>query len=295
MTERSVWIAAVIALTALSIICIALFDRGSGHNKTGSLMTAPPVQSARLQISVSNGAATLSGVLLDDAQKTSALNEAQQAFGENRVVDSIKTSGNVTAPPWLGQVSGLVNLLKAEVDSGSIVLKDKSVAIVCEVASDHAKTKLLRALVKATGGALTVNDQISIRQTPGAARQLPSTLQEKLDRQLRGRRVEFSSGSTRLMAESNQVLDDLIAILRSEPETIIEIRGHTDSQGDEEKNLTLSQRRADAVKKYLVEKGIAANQLKTHGYGASRPISEDESPRAQQQNRRIEFRVLEGK
>ena len=72
----------------------------------------------------------------------------------------------------------------------------------------------------------------------------------------------------------------------------VEVEGHTDSRGDPSTNRLLSQRRALAVKDYLVAKGVAPGRIHTIGSGATRPIVRASTPDAYQINRRIEFRVL---
>ena len=78
--------------------------------------------------------------------------------------------------------------------------------------------------------------------------------------------------------------------LRRAPRTAIEIGGHTDKYGEPEYNLQLSQRRADAVRRYFTKHGLT-NQFTAVGYGASRPLSVAENRAGLQRNRRIELRV----
>src|SRR5690606_39456412 len=72
----------------------------------------------------------------------------------------------------------------------------------------------------------------------------------------------------------------------------IEIQGHTDDVGGREFNLELSERRAESVKRYLVEKGIDESRIKTSGFGPDRPIDPAKTSKARAKNRRIEFKVL---
>ena len=72
----------------------------------------------------------------------------------------------------------------------------------------------------------------------------------------------------------------------------VKIIGHTDSQGDPKKNVSLSLERAEAVKKYLIEKSIPATRLSTAGMGADKPVADNTTPEGRKKNRRIEFEVL---
>jgi OOP family OmpA-OmpF porin len=85
-------------------------------------------------------------------------------------------------------------------------------------------------------------------------------------------------------------LDQLVAQLQHSPYTDIEIGGHTDKYGEPEYNRQLSQRRADAVRRYFAKQGLP-KQFTAVGYGASQPLSVSEKRASLQRNRRIELRV----
>jgi outer membrane protein OmpA-like peptidoglycan-associated protein len=92
-------------------------------------------------------------------------------------------------------------------------------------------------------------------------------------------KVLFASASSELDPRSDTLLDDVAAMLEEHPEIAhLEIRGHTDDQGDAEMNDDLSQRRADSVKCALVARGIAADRLSTKGFGERRPIAPNDTP-----------------
>ena len=71
-----------------------------------------------------------------------------------------------------------------------------------------------------------------------------------------------------------------------------EISGHTDNVGKDADNLKLSQERAEAVKAYLVKKGIKASRIVAKGYGATRPVAENTTPEGRQKNRRTELLII---
>ena len=100
--------------------------------------------------------------------------------------------------------------------------------------------------------------------------------------------VQFDTGKATLTADSHARLDTIVEYLSHKPSATIEISGHTDNVGGNKKNKKLSQQRADAVRDYLVAKGIDASRIKAVGYGDERPIAPNDTPEGRQQNRRIE-------
>lgn len=101
--------------------------------------------------------------------------------------------------------------------------------------------------------------------------------------------VNFEPDSVRLTADSIAVLDNAAATLQQWGEVRIEVAGHTDARGSAAYNLELSQRRADAVRAYLVKKGVNARRLTARGYGESDPVADNRTPAGRLQNRRVEL------
>jgi OmpA-OmpF porin, OOP family len=104
--------------------------------------------------------------------------------------------------------------------------------------------------------------------------------------------IYFNAGSARLDPQSAPLLDSLYDIVRRCPELRVEVGGHTDSDGSDTDNQRLSQRRAQAVTDYLLDKGIATGRLTTVGYGEAHPVVGNTSPDNKRRNRRIEFVAL---
>ena len=105
-------------------------------------------------------------------------------------------------------------------------------------------------------------------------------------------KVNFDVNSAHITEDSYGYIDQLFDFMEGKKSTNIEIGGHTDSDGSDEANMTLSQKRAEAVKKYLVDKGIDAARIKAKGYGESIPIASNETPEGKRKNRRTEITVL---
>ncbi len=108
--------------------------------------------------------------------------------------------------------------------------------------------------------------------------------------------VEFEFNSAKLKPESYPILDDAAMILTKHPEIDVEIQGHTDNIGSDAYNKKLSQKRAEAVRDYLIDKHmIEPVRLIPIGYGESCPVADNATEQGRQKNRRVEFFILEHK
>ncbi|MBR6311129.1 MAG: PD40 domain-containing protein [Paludibacteraceae bacterium] len=105
--------------------------------------------------------------------------------------------------------------------------------------------------------------------------------------------VFFDTNSYNLKDESKFELDQIIAFMNANPNIRVRFEGHTDSQGSRQLNTKLSDNRAKAVKKYLIEHGIAADRMEAVGFGPDRPTSTNDTEEGRALNRRTEMVVLE--
>ncbi len=105
--------------------------------------------------------------------------------------------------------------------------------------------------------------------------------------------IFFKQASAKLLPESYEELNRLAKFLKENPEVKIEISGHTNNLGDRVKLMQLSKDRAEAVKQYLVNKGINENRITTKGYGPDRPIASNDTPEGRKKNQRVEFKIIE--
>jgi cytochrome c oxidase subunit 2 len=101
--------------------------------------------------------------------------------------------------------------------------------------------------------------------------------------------VTFETGSAELTALSRYQLEDVIALMNANPDIRAMLKGHTDSTGDAEANLTLSEARAASVKQFLIDGGIDAARLGSAGYGSIQPIETNDTEEGRAANRRTEF------
>lgn len=107
-------------------------------------------------------------------------------------------------------------------------------------------------------------------------------------------KVYFETAKAAIKSQSFNLLDQVAATLKANRQlTRVRIEGHTDDRGQAKYNLQLSQSRANAVREYLVAKGVEANRLESQGYGKSKPIDTNRTIMGRANNRRVEFRILE--
>lgn len=116
---------------------------------------------------------------------------------------------------------------------------------------------------------------------------------ETIEPKLAFKSLEFENGKADILEAMHQDLDRIANFLIDHPKYSLNISGHTDSQGNKDSNLRLSQARADAIKAYLVYQfKIAPERINAHGYGSEKPIVDEKTDEDKRLNRRVEFEIL---
>ncbi len=101
--------------------------------------------------------------------------------------------------------------------------------------------------------------------------------------------VNFASGSVELTPNAMRILDEVLRTMQDYPDIEVEIRGYTDNTGSYAGNVRLSQKRADAVRDYLVQNGVPFSRVRAIGFGPENPVASNDTPEGRAKNRRIEF------
>lgn len=222
-----------------------------------------------------------SGTVPDDATKNALLGRLRELYGD-RVVDQVKV-GKVRTPPQWSQIlmSSIQPNLK-EVTQGRLDISGANITLHGNVTSDVTRTQLEKQLGQGLPPAYTVNNQLDV----------VAPEQAMVDKALANRIVEFQSGSAVLTLAGQNILNEIFIALNKVSGRPVRIIGHTDGQGIPATNLTLSLARANAVKTYLIEKGLHAEALTTLGLGSTKPLADNATEEGRRRNRRIEFDVL---
>jgi len=106
--------------------------------------------------------------------------------------------------------------------------------------------------------------------------------------------INFKTNSAEVTKDSHAVLDKAVQVLKDYPDVRLEIGGHTDNVGKADYNLELSRKRAESVKKHMVDKGIQDERLNAVGYGMDKPIEPNKTAAGRAKNRRTEFTLVGG-
>lgn len=314
MKSAAILAAGIVALGLLAALCLP-------RHLPPSTASAPPTP-ANFHARVEYGMLILRGSLPSETSKAAILQRAQELYGATpgNVVDELEVDPRVGPVAWADSVSKVLPVLGHMTERGSIIIDGRSIVLSGQVAGNRAKATVLREIAPLTQTGLELEDRIVAGPSPKApskvspslaaapsskppflpvapspaapslAKASPSSLQKKLNEILAHASIEFESKSTAITPSSLATLDKLIAQLRQFPPLPIEIGGHTDKYGEPDYNLELSQRRADAVRRYFTKHGLP-KQFTAVGYGASQPLSVAGNRASLQRNRRIELQV----
>ena len=246
---------------------------------------APPVApvtkpAGNLGFVYQGGKTTLNGTVPDQATHDSLLAAATAAYGAGNVIDRLKIDAGAPASACLGKLDGLFAWLKSGFRSGVLCTADG--VIVSGVVPDQAAHDArMAAASDFYGQSVNLIDKLMILSPLASVSKAEDV---KCGNSIAAS-ITFASNSAEIDDAGKRLLDAIAPCLAGP----YEIGGHTDSTGDDEINLPLSQHRAESVKEYLVGKGVDANNLTTVGYGAERPVADNATEEGKAANRRIEF------
>jgi len=142
-------------------------------------------------------------------------------------------------------------------------------------------------------GIIDTNDKCPTTKgegTPNGCPVIKEDVKKRLNFAARG--IQFESGKATLKPTSNPLLDEVVSILKEYTDYNLVISGHTDNVGGDDMNMTLSQERVDAVKAYLLSKGVSPARLTATGYGETKPIATNDTEVGRSQNRRVELELI---
>ena len=230
---------------------------------------------------------TLTGYVPDNNVHAAIAAAAGRKFFSEKVVDNLKAS--IGAPTSF--VNAVVPALGAlsRLSTGTLVVTDREVKLSGDALYDAAVAQMRASLARDFPQGWQAKADISVK--PAAAPVDPTVCQQLFSESLAKGKIRFESGRATIDPDSAGLLDRLIEIAMRCPTADIEIAGHTDADGEDASNQTLSEKRAQAVLDYLVKAGLPASRFTAMGYGSSQPVASNDTDEGKAQNRRIDFLV----
>ena len=227
------------------------------------------------------GQVVVSGKVPDEATHSAVLARLRDTYGAGNVVDQIEVGGVATPPNWSANVQKLLGPQLKQISKGQLKINGTQIDVKGEVSNEALRQQVTSDMANALNPTYTIHNGLRVSASE----------QGMLDSTLANRTIEFETGSATLAPEGRAILDQMAAVLVKIPGKTVEIIGHTDNSGSRASNIALSQARADAVKGYLVTKGVAPRSMATMGVGPDQPIASNDTDAGRARNRRIEFRV----
>lgn len=224
----------------------------------------------------------IEGAVPNEKIKAEILAKAYSIYGQQNVVDQIQVRQVTTPSDWINTVTTVINDDLKKVKQGNLTVNGTEIKLTGKLFNPEDLQTTQVKFQSLTPVNFRLNTQLSLNQAE----------QQIIDTALKNRIIEFESGSAILAASGMQILDEMAVALKRVRGKKVKILGHTDSSGDADKNIILSQQRADAVKIYLIHKNIPAESLSTEGLGSNKPVADNTTVEGRKKNRRIEFEVL---
>jgi len=188
-------------------------------------------------------------------------------------------------------VSSVENRLIVVKSSEDAVVEQEAPIATVEVERKPEQIPIINVEVVNKPEQIPIIDVVSPKIVQKESEKTADLCQENLQKALLGKKITFAHNKTNIEEESHKLLDNVAEVIQKCPKVVLTITGHTDSDGSENYNKRLSSKRVASVKAYLLEKGVAPKEIKSIGYGASKPIADNTTPEGKAKNRRIEFNV----
>lgn len=238
------------------------------------------------------GQVQLRGRLFDEAQQSAVLSYGRALFGVQKTY--IATRQDQSLPQgWPARVLAAMDALGL-LENGSVVVQPNLVAVRGVTGNPRAEADISRILSAKLGAQADFRIDVDYREELDPLLNIPTPEQCEIDLNsiLVEQKLTFAPGEAVIEEAGEGQIGRLTSKLDDCDGSVFEIGGHTDSQGREEMNLSLSQARADAVRAALISRGTPPTQLVSKGYGEAEPVADNSTGEGRETNRRITFTLL---
>lgn len=226
----------------------------------------------------------IKGVVATSSDKQQLLDKLKAQYPDKPVRDEIEVRSNISIPTnWQQIATTIIDSDISNIRQGRIDIHGTTISLHGKVSSLEQKQAIQNRIHSRLTDLYQLENQLVVVE--GEQRLIDETLGNRI--------VEFESGSTNLTPMGLGILDDMAGVLQRVGDKPVLITGHTDNVGNSTANLALSNKRAEAVKQYLIGRNINATRLSTTGKGDSDPIASNDNEEGRTRNRRIEFTLNE--
>ena len=226
----------------------------------------------------------IKGVVATSSDKQQLLDKLKAQYPDKPVRDEIEVRSNISIPTnWQQIATTIIDSDISNIRQGRIDIHGTTISLHGKVSSLEQKQAIQNRIHSRLTDLYQLENQLVVVE--GEQRLIDETLGNRI--------VEFESGSTNLTPMGLGILDDMAGVLQRVGNKPVLITGHTDNVGNSTANLALSNKRAEAVKQYLIGRNINASRLSTTGKGDSDPIASNDNEEGRTRNRRIEFTLNE--
>jgi OOP family OmpA-OmpF porin len=267
-------------------ILAALKNLPEGYSVQANAIKAPPYIFQANKDPVAN-TVTLAGYVPDNAVHAAIVAAVGRKFFSEKLVDNLKAS--VGAPQGFQNAAVAALGALSRVSTGSLVMSDREVKLSGDALYAVAADQIRGGISGELPQGWTAKADVSVK--PVASAVDPTVCQQLFFELLGKAKIRFDSGRASIDKDSMGLLDKLIETALRCPTANIEVAGHTDSDGDNNANMALSEKRAQAVAEYLIKAGLPTDRLRAVGYGSSQPVAANDTDDGKAKNRRIDFVV----
>lgn len=242
------------------------------------------------------GMAQLRGKVEGAMMNATAETYAKARFGQGSVSMATRIVEDGSLPPgWSVRVLAGLEAL-SHLGTGAVVVQPDHVSVSGRTGHEDAEAAISRLLISKLGADASFEVQAVYDEAldPLAGLPTPAECVAKIVAINAASKITFDPGSANIVAGGRRIMDDIAEVLRQCPDLPMQIAGYTDSQGRDEMNRQLSQRRAEAVVTALRDRRIPTSSFTAVGFGADNPIGDNDTAEGREANRRIEFSLIGG-
>lgn len=238
------------------------------------------------------GLVQLRGRVADAQERGIVAGYARVRFGVDHVHAAMRLDPNLPVG-WTARALAALDALD-QLSNGVAVVQPALVDLRGSTGRKNASAEISRILSDKLGEAedFRVNVKYQPALDPATTAVSPQQCVTAINDTMKASKITFAPGSAQIELSSGKTVDKIAEILKTCPDVAMEIGGYTDSQGREEMNKALSQRRAEAVLSALLARRVLTTNLTAHGYGEENPIADNGTEAGREANRRIEFRLI---